>query len=985
MSKSIAKNARSGRRRLPHIQLSYAKPDADTLHPHYQPERRPGAGFAEERQQFFDTIRLDPWYRVTEPRPEVRGGRSFNPDEFAIALEQVAAGTAPADYCDPALFFARTYLTTAMSDQIGTVLRRLAGETEGAPPVMSFVTPFGGGKTHTLSALWHIAELGPESIRLSGLPQLLAAQRVTAVPRMRCSVFVGNAWDPRDGRETPWLDLAWRLAGDAGLAVLGDTARSSPPGTEALTRVFAVTGQPVLVLMDEVLNFINRHRAMADAFYAFLDNLIRAATGTRHVAVVLSLPNHTMEMTQYEQDWQDRITKIVKRVARDLIAADESDISEIVRRRLFEDLGPERIRTQVARSYADWCFERRLDLPPQWTSVDPTLTEKRAREALRDRFAACYPFHPATLSVFQRKWRSLPHYQQTRGTLGILAQWLSWLYARSPQQAPAEPLITLGSAPLEDRGFRAAVLGQLGAPQLGTMIDADLTADNAHAHALDADTKGHLTGIHRQVGTALLFESAGGQSDRAAHLPELRFALGGPLVDTTSIDTAAAALEHHAFFIRQVGSDGYSILPRPKLNKVVAEKRASLDEERDVLPEVRRLVELVFEMGSPVPVIAFPGDGTTVRDTPRLSLLIADPTEPWDGGVDMRRSLHERTYHRGKDMRRFPASLIWCLRQSGRNLLERVETALAWRAVRQDLIGGVLGADTDPHEARGIEANIRRAEQEARDAVWSDYRYLVLADRQEASGIRVIDLGVGHSSHRETLAGRALSALTSQGLLNDTIGAGYIDRKWPPALLASGAWPLSGLRQSFLDGSLTRLIDADHILQSYIAQWVEAGEFGLATGIRPDGGYQRIRYQQLVSPADIELDSDTYLLKRSAIDSLLRSSGTGNATDIGGQRNDGTMSTNVPADTFPRVTTAPGTHGATRIRIQGSMPIEQWNRLGTRLLPRLRAIGPVTATVSLICDTTTVAGAEKLSELKRTLQDLGLTDQLRIDSDRHDL
>src|SRR5450759_5849869 len=87
---------------------------------------------------------MEPWYRATTPRREVREGRSFNPDEFAIALEQVVAGTAPADYLNPEQFFAGTYFTAAMREQIGTVLRRLAGETEGAPPVLSFITQFGG-------------------------------------------------------------------------------------------------------------------------------------------------------------------------------------------------------------------------------------------------------------------------------------------------------------------------------------------------------------------------------------------------------------------------------------------------------------------------------------------------------------------------------------------------------------------------------------------------------------------------------------------------------------------------------------------------------------------------------------------------------------------------------------------------------------------------------------------------------------------------
>lgn len=978
MVSSIANKLARTPRRTPHVRLSYAKRDSDTLHPRQRADGRLVTGHDDRKRPHMDALRVDPWYRATTPRREVREGRSFNPDEFAIALEQVVAGIAPADYCRPDQFFARTYVTAAMHAQIGTVLRRLSGQTEGAPPVLSFVTQFGGGKTHTLTALWHLAGLGPDASRLPGMADLLASLRLRTAPQARRGVFVGNAWDPQNSRPTPWLDLAWQLAGEAGIAVLGETASTSPPGTETLARLFDLAGQPVLLLMDEVLNFINRHRSLADPFYAFLDNLVRAATSRRHVAVVLSLPKNDVEMTAYERDWQDRIGKIVKRVARDLVANDESEISEIVRRRLFEDLGTERIRMQVAKAYADWCFEHRADLPPHWTRVDPTLTERRAREVLHDRFAACYPFHPATLSVFQRKWQALPHYQQTRGMLGLLGQWLSRLYADPHTRSRPEPLITLGFAPLDDRGFRTALLGQLGAPRLSAVIDTDLAGVAAHARALDADTKGYLADIHRQVGTAMLFECAGGQTDRAAHLPELRFALGGPQVDTTSIDTAAAALENRAFFIRQVGSDGYRIGLTAKLNKVVAEKRASLDEERDVLPEVRRLVQLVFEMGSPVPVIAFPGDAAQVPDTPRLSLLVADPTEPWDGGADMRGFFGAWTYRRGKGTRLFPAALIWCLRQPGRVLFERVETALAWRAVRQDLLAGVLGADTDPQEARGIEANIRTAEQNAREAVWADYRYLLLADRQEPDGVRVIDLGVGHSSSRETLAGRALAALMSQGLLEDTIGAGYIERKWPPALAASGAWPLSGLRQSFLDGSLTRLLDPDHILLSRIAQWVATGEFGLAAGARPDGGYDHVWHRRIVPLSEIAFDGDTYLLKAATVDALRQARTRAPAQDgtvqaITAQGSGAAIS--EPAPSLP----AAEDHGRARIAIRGDLPAEQWNRFGTKLLPRLRVAGAVSASISLDCQADGGISPALVSELEQVLQDLGLLECLQIE------
>jgi hypothetical protein len=449
-------------------------------------------------------------------------------------------------------------------------------------------------------------------------------------------------------------------------------------------------------------------------------------------------------------------------------------------------------------------------------------------------------------------------------------------------------------------------------------------------------------------------------------------------VDTTSIDTAAAALETRAFFVRQVGSDGYRIGPKPKLNKVVAEKRASLDELRDVLPESRRLIEREFEAGSPVPVIAFPGDGAGVRDTPRLSLLIADPTLEWSASADLRDFFAEWTYRRGKEPRLFPASLIWCLRQPGRVLLDRVETALAWRAVRQDLAAGLLGIDTDPQEARGIDAAIRTAEQDAKDAVWADYRYLVFADRQEPSRMRVIDLGAGHSSSRETLAGRALAALKSQGLLNEQIGAGYVDRKWPPALLHTGAWPLSGLRQSFLDGSLTRLLDPDHLLRSRITEWVETGEFGLASGAQQNGGYSRIWFDQLVAPAEITFDADVYLLKPAVAMALKASPDATHASPQDPVRDSVPSPLQPTASPAVRATSETTRTGPARITIHGDVPPEQWNRLGTKLLPRLRAAGRVAASITLSCEIETAATTELTAELERTLQDLGLADRLQI-------
>jgi hypothetical protein len=926
---------------------------------------------------------MEPWYKLVTPRKEVREGRSFNPDEFAIALEQVVAGTAPPDYRDPVQFFSRTCYTRALREHAGMVLRRLAGKTENTAPVLTLITQFGGGKTHTLTALYHIAGAGNAAREYPGVASLLDEAGLPSIAEAKVGVFVGNAWDPQEGRETPWIDLARQLAGNEGVAALGPRAKESPPGTETLNRVIELAGRPVLLLFDEVLNAITRHKWLAEPMHAFIHNVMRGFVGTTRRAAVMSLPRSQVEMTEWDLQWQERIVKVVGAVAKQLMANDETEISEVVRRRLFEDLGNERVRRNVAKAYADWCFERRHALPPEWTAVDTAATEKKAREILLARFESCYPFHPATLSVFQRKWQALPQYQQTRGTLAMLAQWISIAYREAFTYARREPVLTLGSATLELNEFRGTVLGQLGESRLIAAIDADICGAQAHARALDADTKGALRDIHRRVGTAILFESSGGQVDKIAHLPELHFALGEPEVDTTSIDNAALALESKAFFVRRVGSDGYQLRHQPTLKKVVSDRRASLDEETEIKPTMRSLVKGEFERGATIPIIPFPKDGASVQDSPRLGLVLLDPEVDWSGSGVIREQIADWTKRRSTSDRLYPGALVWCVKKPGRELREKVELLLAWKRVKRDIDEGILGTDFDRGEYAEIHGKVSDAEEDAKDEVWASYRFAVLADAVEADGLKTIDLGAGHSSAAETLCGRVIAALKSAALLNESVGAGYIERHWPPALKESGAWPLPGLRKSFVDGTLTRLLDPDAVLRAKLVELVAKGDLGLASGPRGDGTYDRLWHAEPVATDEVLFDPGVFVLTKAraialkaglASHVLPEPTGTkAGGGDVGGGGASGPM----PSDPTPPPQSGPETR---TLRIEGDVPPEVWNRLGTKLMPKLRSGGAelvvgVRFSVSVRSDLV----ASLTHDLHQVLTELGLRDKVKIE------
>ncbi len=918
---------------------------------------------------------MEPWYKVATPRKEVREGRSFNPDEFAIALEQVVAGTAPEDYRKPDQFFARTCFTRALREHAGMVLRRLSGKTENTAPVLTLITQFGGGKTHTLAALYHLVKSGSAVAGMDGVADLVRHAGIPSLPQAKVAVFVGNAWDPQPGRETPWIDIARQLAGDKGVDALGAAAKATPPGTEAIGRVFQAADAPVLLLFDEVLNYLNRHRGMAESFHALIQNLTVAMTGTTHGACVISLPRSQVEMTEWDQEWQDRIAKVVRRVAKDLIANDEAEISEVVRRRLFQDLGSEKIRRNVSKAFGDWCFERRAQLPPEWTAVDSAATEAKAREFLQGRFESCYPFHPATLSVFQRKWQSLPQYQQTRGTLAMLAQWISLAAQDAFRKARTEPLITLGSAPLGEPGFRSVVLGQLGESRLVAAIDTDIAGEQAHAKALDADTKGPLRDIHRRVGTAILFESSGGQTDKVAHLPELRFALSEPELDTTSVDNAAFALEDRSYFLRKAGTDGFRIGHQPTMKKVVSDRRASLDDETEVKPAIRRLVEEEFRRGASIPVAAFPQDGTEIPDTPRLTLVIADPETEWADGGTLRSQVAEWTRSRGKTPRTYPGALVWCLKKRGRDLRERVEMSLAWKRVAREVAEGTLGGEFDRNDRTELQSKVKDAEEAAKDEVWGGYRFAILADGQEVDGLKVIDLGAGHSSSGETLCGRVIAALKSEALLNESVGAGYIERNWPPALKAEGVWPLASLRQSFLNGSLTRLLDPDAVLKSKIVEFVEHGDFGLASGKKADGTFDRVWFQEPVGGDEVAFEAGVFLLRKGIAEALKAGVAS---TSPPAPPSDFPVAPPSEADSAKSPQPSPAA-GTRTLRLCGAIPPEIWNRLGTRILPKLRAGTELRIGVEFSVTVTVDAASALEGELRQALQELGLAASVRIE------
>jgi len=366
--------------------------------------------------------------------------------------------------------------------------------------------------------------------------------------------------------------------------------------------------------------------------------------------------------------------------------------------------------------------------------------------------------------------------------------------------------------------------------------------------------------------------------------------------------------------------------------------------------------------------------------------VVLDPTYEWDGGDAIRNQIAEWTKNRGKSSRLYPGALVWCVRKPGRDLRDKVEMLLAWRRVQRDVRDGVLGVDYEKADHQEIQGKVSDAEEDAKDEVWAGYRFIVLADNADPSGLKVIDLGAGHSSGPETLCGRVIAALKAEALLNESIGAGYIDRNWPPAFKDSGAWPLTGLRQSFLNGSLTRLLDPDGVLKIKIVEFVGRGDFGLASGPKPDGSYERLWFREIVPADEVAFDPGVVLLKKAKAEELKKKGTAPDADkptepdtdsaqpadsdiDIGKKPSVGEPPPVVP-DTGPTAKT---------LRLTGTVPPELWNRLGTRILPKLRSGKDLKIGVDFSVTVETARAGDLQAEIRQILNDLGLTDSVDLD------
>src|SRR5580698_5832957 len=456
-------------------------------------EKRKSAGTAIESSAISN---LKSWREVVMPHKDVASGR-YQQAEFAADLWQVHMGEGTDEYKKPVEFFRRTYLTESLKHMLVGAVQRLSGQ--GGDPVVQLQTNFGGGKTHSMLALYHLFSGTPPS-ELAGIDAVLQEADIKKLPTAKRVVLVGNKISPgnpvkkADGTiiRTLWGELAWQLGGKKAFErVRADDENATSPG-DALRELFNEYG-PCLVLIDEWVAYARQLHDQSDlpaggfeTQFSFAQVLTESAKLAKNCLLVISLPASDTAGSPHTQaddvevggqrgrEALDRLRNVVGRVESSWRPATAEEGFEIVRRRLFEPLAEQmqfKDRDVVARGFAELYRTQHHEFPPECHDAD---YEKRIK--------AAYPIHPEIFDRLYADWSTLVKFQRTRGVLRLMAAVIHSLWEKGDKH----PLILPANIPIDEPRVQFELTRYL-SDNWVPILEKDVDGPNSLPLRLDGD------------------------------------------------------------------------------------------------------------------------------------------------------------------------------------------------------------------------------------------------------------------------------------------------------------------------------------------------------------------------------------------------------------------------------------------------------------------------------------------------------------------
>ncbi|KZE13496.1 MULTISPECIES: DUF499 domain-containing protein [Sphingomonadales] len=635
---------------------------------------------------------LKPWREVVEPHQDVATGE-FQQAEFAADLAKVHSGSAPAEYRDPKQFFSRTYLTEGLSTLLVGAAKRLSGT--GGDPVVELQTNFGGGKTHSMLALYHMAGTTPVQ-DLSGLDQLLETNGLTVPSGINRAVLVGTSRGPQDvlnadgGRKirTTWGDLAWQLGGaDAFDMVAENDATGIAPGSNLLEAIFKKCA-PCLILIDEWVAYLRQIYKVEglpsgsfDANLSFVQALTEAVKASPGTLLVASLPASQIEVGgEGGQEALARLKQTFSRVESSWRPASQEESYEIVRRRLFKEIPGDRFhhRDNTLKQFAKLYRENANDFP-----------QGCADEDYRRKLEKAYPIHPELFDQLYTSWGSLEKFQRTRGVLRLMAQAIHELWMSGDPSVMIMP----GSVAINSPRVEPELLHYLDVSWQSIIAgDVDGTASTPYKIDQSAPNLNRYSAT-RRVARAIFMGTAPTHQQQNTGLDDKQINLGvvQPGERPAIFGDALRRLTNQAKFMHSdLGRYWYSMAA--SLNRIATDRAAQIEAalvDVTIDAELTKYVNALPDRGHFDAVQVAPAGSAEVPDEAGgVRAVVLGVAHPHNGreGSEALVEAKEILMQRGSTPRVYRNMLVFIAADAKQldNLKDAVRASLAWNEIVRD-------------------------------------------------------------------------------------------------------------------------------------------------------------------------------------------------------------------------------------------------------------------------------------------------------------
>lgn len=727
---------------------------------------------------------LPSWREVIQPHPDVAEGR-YQTAEFAADLAQVARGEGAFEYRDPVEFFARTYITEGMSGLLVKSLQRIAGV--GGEPVIQLKTAFGGGKTHSMLALYHMVKSGVSVDKIPSLKPILDKAGLTELPKANVAVLVGTSLDPNKKKNpanlpgytvnTIWGEMAYQLVTSAGRPDLYALIREADrhgvsPGSETLKTLLNECGH-CLILMDELVAYAKKLYGVSglpagsyDNFITFIQEITEAARASDNSIVVASIPESAIEIggeagkiaLETIEHTFGRMESIWKPVA-----ANEG--FEVVRRRLFLDCKNEAARDAVCAAFSQMYQENPADFPLEAKEVE-----------YRNRMVSCYPIHPEVFDRLYDDWATLERFQRTRGVLRLMAAVIHELWMANDASAMIMP----GSIPLDMPNVRDELVRHL-PDTWNSIIDHEVDGKDSVPYQKDKSTSRYGIKLAcRRVARTVMLGSAPtsrDQSVRGLEASRIRLGVVQPGENIADFNDALNTLHGSLSYLynNQNGSR-YWYDTRPTLRKT-AEDRASQVMLADVDAEIESRLKKVRKENPFAGIHVCPNSSLDVTDDQAVRLVIlktkdfynlrsktTTPAEEAVNDIFNNRGTSPRIY---RNMLAFVAPDV--------NQLEslRLEARrfIAWKSIMSDKDD----LNLDGNQIRETQSNLTRSNDTVELRLKEAYRWLMVPFIDQYGDMKQIQWEITDiSGGNESIVSKAARKM---------IQSEQVITNWAPALL----------------------------------------------------------------------------------------------------------------------------------------------------------------------------------------------------------